>query len=80
MTVILIVIDTLEIFAKGLERELEELQIVKTNRDDPNYSVVEISQNSEKSLDETGCLSNSSERQLANSGERKKKNTKEVIW
>ena len=47
--VIPIVIGALGTITKGLIQGLENLEISRTNRDHPNYSIVEISQNTEKS-------------------------------
>ena len=63
MKVIPVVIDTLGTVHRGLERGLEELE---TNRDTPNYSIVEIGLNIEKSPEALKkCYSNSSERSSA---------------
>ena len=48
LTVIPIVIHALSTVTKGLVKELEDLYNKRTSRDDPNYSIVEIGQNTEK--------------------------------
>ena len=46
---VLIVIGALEPIPKGLVKGLEEMENQRTNRDHPDNSIVEISQNTEKS-------------------------------
>ena len=50
--------------------------------DYPNYSIIEIGQNTEKSwrLEEACCLSNSSERLLANADVKNSQGVIIIIW
>ena len=57
MTVTPIVTDALGTIPKGLGKGLEDLEI---SGDHPNYSIIKIGQNTEKSpVEETCCHSNS---------------------
>ena len=49
VTVIIIVNGALGTITKGLVQGLEDLEIKRTSADYPNYSIVEIDQNSKKS-------------------------------
>ena len=51
----------------------------KTSRDHSNYSIVEISQNTEKRLEETRCHSNSSEKPSGNAGVKNSQKSKIII-
>ena len=47
--VIPVVIGALRTVPKGLVRELEEIRNRRTSQDHPNYGIVEVAQNTEKS-------------------------------
>ena len=49
MTVILIVIGTLSTVTKGLIKGLEDLEVRGRVKNHPNYCIIKIGQNSEKS-------------------------------
>ena len=67
VTVIPIVIDALGMISKGLIRGLEELEIEAQAIDYPNYSMIKIGQNTEKSsenLRRLCCYSDSTEKTI----------------
>ena len=79
VTVIPIIIGALSTVSKRLVQGLEDLENKKTTRDHPNYRIIKIGQNTEKSpgdLKRLGYHSNSSEKLSADAGVRNSKRNK----
>ena len=71
VTVIPVVIGTLGTVLKGLKREAGRVGTQRLKRDHPNYSIVEVGQNTEKSPGSLRRLDDSSVRPSADANEKK---------